>query len=319
MRNISIHGWDGAVWNLTSETSAVRALPNQVVWGTAPARIGQQNRIGIPGSRISGRKHAPRDMLIPIVIHGTADEVDQIINGLAVTLDPLRYGGQVTIQVDSNGRSRQIDAVLTGGLDGLTMPDCDAVMVETDLVFRAMHPYWRDTVAIEIDIIPPAALWGQRTAYNEPQPYDAAIPYRGVDGQDLLEYNEALTYNLADSYNAGSQAIVTVEVTNPGEVMAYPVVTAVGPSGQISVTDLADLRFWTYRPDVPDGSELYVRSQPGQPTVLLDGELAAGGLADGSRPFGIEPQQTRILQVEQKDRTVASSLSIAFTPEYLTC
>lgn len=320
IRQIIIDGVDGTEWDLTDPTQQVHAAPDQVLWGTAPARVTSRNRIGVPGAEIVGSRHDVRDIIIPLRIRvATPSALDGALADVARATDPTR--GDVTIRVvRADGTSRSIDGRVLDGVDQVAMRSDMTHELRVPLSVRAHHPYWRDTTPETIQIDPPATAWetDDSTAYDDAIDYDDPIPYTGVIRGDI-DYDDAIDYDSAVSYDGAGVASIILEITNDGDVTAWPTFTVMGPADSVEAVNLTTGEQWILPAGLDDAETMVIVTTPGAQSVRIAGALALGQLSDSADLWGFPPRSTSLVSFGIPGRTDDTDFVVEFASEWLTC
>lgn len=320
LRQIRLAGVDGTVWDLTDTTQSVQAAPDQVIWGTAPARVTFRNRIGVPGAEIVGSRHDVRDMVIPLRIRAsTPSELDGALADLARATDPTRGDVTVTV-VRVDGTSRSIDGRVLDGVEQVSMRSNMTHELRLPLSIRAHHPYWRDTATETIQIDPPPTAWETEstTGYDDSINYDDPIPYTGVIAGDI-EYDDVMEYDSAVSYDGSGVASILLEIRNVGDVTAWPTFTVMGPADSVEAVNLSTGEQWILTDGLADAETMVIVTQPGNQSVRIGGVLALGQLSDSADLWGLPARSTSLVSFGMPGRTGDTDFVVEFASEWLTC
>ncbi len=99
----------------------------------------------IPGETVTNVRARPRDIAVPVVIHGeTEADLENAINSLDGFLNSIEGPSRI-VWTRAAGNEREITAHYLTGAETIRIVDLDNHRhVEAQLVFRAHFPYWRD-------------------------------------------------------------------------------------------------------------------------------------------------------------------------------
>lgn len=233
------------------------------------------------GGRFRYGRHEERLATIPVVLPGpTAGRTE--LRRWARALDPVRGEGTLTV-VQGPWAGRQLVCVYEAGLDDFA--EEYPLLGLTTLAFRAADPYWQD--AVESSLV--ATI--NSTAYTW-------FPFLPL----VL---------------GASDVFASVTITNAGDVDAWPVITAVGPGTDLTVTNQTTGLAWKFTGTMTAGSTLVVDTRPGRKSVRLDGFNAFGRLSDDSVLWPLAPGVNRI-SIGFASGTANSKVTFAWRNRWLS-
>jgi phage-related protein len=275
----------------TCETHEWRSSAGEVV--RFVTEVGAQQRMMPPvsirtvkvpqaqGGRFRGARHDERLATLPVVLPGPTAHRDEL-RRWAKALDPLKGEGTLTV-VQGPWAGRQLVCVYEAGLD--SFEEEYELLGKTTLAFRAADPYWQD--AVEQSLV---ATVGSSSAKWFP-----FLP---------------LVLGPIDVF-------ATPTITNTGDVEAWPVITAVGPGTDLTLTNLTTGLAWQLTGDIAAGAQLVVDHRPGRKTARLDGVNVFGRLSDTSMLWSLVPGPNR-LSISFAGGTSASSVTFAWRNRWLS-
>ncbi len=141
----------GPAPDFTRQTFINCPTPYSLTPGSTVRALGR-NRItsravgaNIPGETVTLIRARPRDIAVPIVIHGANEtELETAIDGLDGFLNSIE-GPSRLIWTRADTTEREITAHYLSGAETLRITDIDNHRhVEGQLLYRAHFPYWRD-------------------------------------------------------------------------------------------------------------------------------------------------------------------------------
>jgi hypothetical protein len=273
------------------ETHEWRSSAGEVV--RFVTEVGAQQRFMMPvsirtvrvpqsqGGRFRGARHDERLATLPVVLPGPQGARDEL-RRWAKALDPLKGEGTLTV-VQGTHAGRQLVCVYEAGLDSFAEEWAD--LGKTTLAFRAAEPYWQDATEQQL-----VATVGSSSAKWFPFPPLVLGP---------------------------SDVFATPTITNTGDVDAWPVITAIGPGTDLTVTNLTTGLSWQLMGDIAAGSTLVVDHRPGRKSVRLDGVNVFGRLTDTSMLWPLVPGPNR-LSIAFAGGTSASSVTFVWRNRWLS-
>ena len=232
------------------------------------------------GSRFLGAAHLERIVAVPVAVPGSITDRDELRRWARV-LDPTKGEGQLSV-VSGPSAGRLLTCCYDAGLDELeeTFPNVNLAT----LLFRAAWPYWQEGMEQSVVITPGSAV---RTWF----------PFLPL----IL---------------GASDAFGVFNVTNDGDVPAWPVVTATGPGQDLTVQNLTTGQAWTVAGAIAAGSVVIVDTRPGRKTATLDGTNVFSRLTPTSELWPLAPGLNQV-QVSFALTSAASSVAFSWRRQWL--
>jgi hypothetical protein len=205
------------------------------------------------GSRFLGAAHLERIVSVPVAVPGSITDRDELRRWARV-LDPAKGEGALSV-VQGAHAGRVLTCCYDAGLDELeeTYPHVN----EATLLFRAAWPYWAEGMEQSV---------------------------RVTQGSTVRTWFPFLPLILG-----ASDAFAVFNVTNTGDVPAWPVVTTVGPGTDLTAENLTTGARWKVTGPVAAGSTLVVDTRPGRKTATLDGANVFSRLTADSELWALAP------------------------------
>jgi hypothetical protein len=266
-RRLWLESWDGSVVmpvpmdNLPHEMIAQRGI---LGLGVAPTDLATEGTPGVAGSRVVDVIERDRPIALPLAfIADTQVDLWATIQQLRDLTDPTRdmtADGNFRLVCASSSGTRQLNLAYRSGLEGDDLEYYGTDRAVLDLL--AALPYAQDR----------EDQWRDFRLAVDP------MPFLSPPGTD----NPWGTLQLAPSSIAGADTPVEMFSSVP----VYPVIEITGPADSVLIEGENGLRI-----DVPTGvlagQTLRIVTDPRHKSIRLDGALAAGKLARGSRlrPF----------------------------------
>lgn len=279
---LSLESWDG-LQTLSLSDGPVRWKAGATGLEVAPSDVLTAPTPGVAGTTVSEVAYPARDILLPVTVEGDGwPGLNEAKERLRAITDPgqgMTRDGSFRLVARTPAGTRQLGLAYRSGLEGLGI----ASHVRQNFV---------------LDVFAPQPFAEDRD--EQTRPFQLAQPdtpfLGGVWG----------SIGLVSSRIAGPDTPVVMTSAVP----VYPTITAVGPASSVLITGTNGLRL-----DVPDGLEegevLEWVTSPRRKSVRVNGELANGRVARGSRPapFGLG---TTTLSVSAPDATAATRLIISW-------
>lgn len=258
-----LESWDGSQ-RVDLSSGPVRWRARSSGLGVPPVALSMASTPGVAGSSVSGVRTTARPVLLPLTVGGadwtaTWDAIQQVRD----LTDPAGAGpdGSFWLVASSPRGVRRLGLVYESGLEHDGTPS--TVRQNPVIVATAPQPYASD---------------------REEQ----SRPYRLV--QDTSPFLGGIWGQISIVSSVIADADTPVEMFSA--VPVYPTVEVTGPAESVLITADNGLRI-----DVPDGlgsgDVLRVVTDPRRKSIRLNGDLAAGSLALGSRfapfPLGVTP------------------------------
>lgn len=252
---------DGSV-RIDLSTGPIRWRANAVGLGVPPVDVLMGTSPGMPGATVEDVYTMSRDVLLPVTISGANwVETWSAIQSLRDLTDPSDAAdspdGTFRLVAASPNGTRHLDLTYRGGLEDDGQPSQVRQNRVLDLVAGMPFAQNRQEQTVEFRLV------------STPRPFLTAGP--------------------GTTRPWGTLAIVSSEVLSGGTpvvlesaVPVYPVLEIVGPGDSVLLTGSNGLNI-----DVPDGlgsdETMRIVTDPRRPSVRVNGALAAGRLALGSR------------------------------------
>lgn len=277
-----LESWDGSQ-TLSLSSGPVRWKAGATGLEVAPSDLLMASTPGVAGTSVSDVSYPAREALLPITVEGDGwpglNEAKERLRSITDPGQGMTRDGSFRLVARTPAGVRQLGLAYRSGLEGLGI----ASHVRQNFV---------------LDVLAPQPFAEDRD--EQTRPFQLAQPDRpflgGVWG----------SIGLVSSRIAGPDTPVVMASAVP----VYPTITAVGPASSVLLTGTNGLRL-----DVPDGLEpgemLEWVTDPRRKSVRVNGELAAGRVARGSRPapFGLG---TTTLSVSAPDATADTRLIISW-------
>lgn len=263
-RRLWLESWDGDVVLPVPLDNLPHALIGQrgfLGLGVNPSDIVTAGTPGVPGSRVVDVIQAERPVALPLAfLADNQTDLWATVQTVRDLTDPARVmtpDGNFRIICASASGTRQLSLAYRSGLEGE-----DVEIYGTD---RAV-----------LDCVAPMPYAADR--FDQTQVFRVAAdtaPFLGGIWGDIY---------LSSSSVAGEATPVEMQSSVP----VYPVIEITGPADSVLITAENGLRI-DVPLGVPGGSTLRIVTDPRDKSIRLDGDLAAGMLARGSRlmPFGL--------------------------------
>jgi hypothetical protein len=355
-RRIELRGVDGSRWDLCEGPVLANLSPH--LWGSGPVAITEKVAATLPGSRITNRRHQAIDLVIPLEVfdptfivpapvsfskladddgvllvddHGVVlvdgdaippfvpTSIEDIIAAFARAIDSVQ--GDVTVSVTrSDGTVRVITATYLAGWSQLSMIDARATSVEGTVALRAADPFWAAVADESVIIAPPAPVFTEgSTLFDDAAVgFDDPLPFDGFLVDDVLFDDPTVLFDGVVGFSGLGAGVRLVEMSNVGDVDAWPTFTMVGPAEVIELDNVTSGARWRID-GLAAGQKLSIVTRPGETVVQIDGRNAYGRLAPGSQLWPIRKgSNTVAVRFDGTDPAI-SKFSVSWRPRYLTC
>jgi hypothetical protein len=240
------------------------------------------------GGRFRYARHDERLVTIPVVVPGAAVGRDET-RRWARALDPVKGEGTLTV-VQGDHAGRQLVCAYEAGLEDWDEEGFEQLGLTT-LAFRAADPYWQD--AAESTVTADVTTTGNRW-----------FPFAGSWAAQPLILSS-------------SDIFASLTITNGGDVDAWPVITAVGPGTDLTVTNQTTGQMWHLTGSIAAGATLIVDHRPGHKSARLDGANVFGRLTDDSSLWPLISGPNRIA-IGFATATGASRVTFAWKNRWLS-
>jgi hypothetical protein len=290
-RRFWLESWDGRTV-IPLPRDVVRkgaiALRGMLGLGTNPSELITTATPGIAGSRVVDLVQRERPVALPLGWLGdTQAELWAARQAVRDLTDPLRGmtpDGNFRLVCASASGTRQLNLAYQSGLEDedTEYPGWDQAVISC----IAPNPYAEDRAE-------------RAVTYRLSQPL---IPFLAAAGTDAPWGTRQLVGSRIADENTRVEMASAVPV--------YPTIEVTGPADSVLITSDAGLRI-----DVPDGipggSTLRIVTDPRHKSIRLDGALAAGSLARGSRlvPF---PLGTSAISVSAPGADESTALRLSW-------
>lgn len=244
---------------------------------------------GQPGQRLREARHGVHEFTMPFWREAATEAALRAdLRDVVARMDPVRGDGRIRV-VAPGGDSREIVCRVASGLGVNETLGQDSGLLSQRLapVFRAYEPYWTATA-------------------------DTIINYPG--GGVVATFFPFFPLKLS-----ASETIADTDVTNEGDVDAWPVWTLTGPATDVVAENLTTGKSWSLTPSpaLIAGQSATVDTRPGVKTVLRsDGVNLFPGLSASSSLWPLRRGVNRV-RVSMGGSTAASNVRLAFRPRHL--
>lgn len=245
---------------------------------------------GIPeqdGLRLRATRYGAREFMLPVWVKAsTESELRTSLRSLVKSMNPKRGDGKIRV-TSPLGDQREIVCRVSDGLGvierlGDTSTD---IAQQLALTFRAWNPYWQ-------------AVSDTSDTYvlGDPAPFFPIFPLR----------------------LSSSTVFADASPDNIGDVEAWPVWTIAGPGSSIVLRNLTTGYSMTLSTALGSGETLTIDSRPGVKTVTKgDGTNLFTDLSSASCLWPLD-EGVNSVRVEMSAATAASSVTLAFRPNFLS-
>ncbi|MFE9234768.1 phage distal tail protein [Cellulosimicrobium funkei] len=243
---------------------ALRMLKGSQGLGVAPSELAVAGTPGVEGGFVEDVISTERPVVIPMsVLTRTQAEQWAIVQALRDLTDPtdeMTPDGNFKLVADTASGRRELTLAYVSGLEGDSM----------DLAHY-------DRIVLQALAVQPFAL--DREAVRRPFPLGTAEPFLSSGPGTDLPWG---TRQLAPSTVIGEGMRVQMTSGRP----FYPTIELRGPATSATITSSTGLSIHVPGA-IPPGQTLRIVTDPRQKSIRLDGALAAGRVARGSRfaPF----------------------------------
>ena len=319
MRAITLVGGDGTSWDLGGGDVRV-AEADPMLWGMPPVGITDRTSFAIPGSTVTHRRHAARDLVLPLLIMPDDPyQLENVLNRFARAVDPV--GGDVTLIVTRGDGSaaRQIVATYMRGLDGISVANAYSGDAHAAIALRANDPYWQSIVNETITVTPPPPVFvSGTTPFDGTTLFDADVPIDGFFTGAAFD-DPSIGFDDRLPFDGAGGGTLIFAINNAGDVDAWPTMSVKGPSTWVEVTNLSTGEYWQLPTGLPGSGDLEIVTKPGQRSIRLNGVNVYGSLAVGSTLWGLPPGESVIAIRFDGTLVATSKFTFAYVPRYLTC
>ena len=277
-----LESWDGSQ-RLSLSEGPVRWKAGATGLEVAPSDVLLAPTPGVSGASVSGVSYPPREALLPVTVEGDGwpglNEAKELLRSITDPAQGMTPDGSFRLVATTPSGTRQLGLAYRSGLEGLGIPS-----------------HVRQNFVLEV--VAPQPFAEDRNVQTRPFRLEQnTAPFLGGVWGEIA---------LASSRIAGPDTPVVMTSAVP----VYPVTTVIGPADSILITGDNGLRL-----DIPDGVEagevLEVVTDPRRKSTRVNGAIAAGRLARGSRlaPFGLG---TTTLSVSAPGATADTRLLVSW-------
>lgn len=282
----TIIGANGDVIRCRAGNAATYQLAaNPGIFGAGPVDVGELDAPGLLAGALNGRsRFAPRPLRWSVAVQAaTTQDLLDAIDRLVAATSPVTPGTNDSrecqlIVTRPNGRSRQLSAKYSSGLDSVELATVNATAVKVDLIFRAADPHWVDVEANEAYVVFPVTDSGvEATPFDDPIEFDAVgIPFDGYQSTET----------------EGTSLAVLV---NSGKAAAWPVWSIQGSATSVEVVNRATGTVWRWQGTLGQTETLTVVSNDRHPSLRIGDADRWGDLVVGSALFPLVPGDNEIV------------------------
>jgi hypothetical protein len=243
---------------------------------------------GQPGQRLRAVRHDVHEFRVPFWIYMPSEEsLRTELRDTVYRMDPTRGIGRFRV-VAPGGDSREIFCRVSRGLgvSEVLAQDSAFYAQRISATFLAHDPYW---YAVG----------------------DTAIVYTGdVETATFFPFFPL-------RLSAGSVFVDDNDVSNPGDMDAWPVWTISGPGSNVVITNLtSDLQI-SLNTTISGGQSVTIDTRPGAKTVLNDDGTSLFPLLSPTSSLFPLVRGVNHIQVAMDSTSSTSSIRLAYRPRYL--
>jgi hypothetical protein len=270
---------DGIVVDLMSDPFL---LTDEVSGHLMPPFRSNERWIGEVGF-LTGLRADTREIFLPLLVR--AESIMDALRLCARYWNPRAGDGTLRVE-DDLGRARILKCRYAGGLEGDDR-NSGIGWQRVGLRLRALNPYWQD---------------------EQYQDYVFVL-----DSPVLFFQSPFFPLHISKGTIDGN-----VTVNNPGEVEAYPIITARGPLTYLEVRNVTAGKSMVFPALSMTASDiLVVDTRPDVLSVKLNGNNAFSLLSGSSSLWNIRPGSNQ-LKITTAGTSSSSSVTISFAARYLT-
>lgn len=237
------------------------------------------------GTSVRGVRAGPRDVTVPLYIWGPDRSTClELFHDLIGDLNPQNGIGTLTI-TESGGTSRSIGAYYSQGFEGDDNDDTTGRhWMSAAVVFHAPRPYWEgDQQSVTFDVGSGAATF---------------FPVLPVQVKN-------------------SQILGTVNATNIGNVLTYPVWTVTGPVTSLTITNNTTGQTFTVATTAIAGDTWVIDAREGVKSALKNGSTNLWQYIDiNSDLWALKPGVNSVT-ITVPGAASQTTVTMAYKPRYL--
>lgn len=270
----------GGQINLNNHDSLFCTRKRVGVW--SPVYKLQSSRLPLAeGSQFSRMSVEERGLDLQVKVRGqTRDGLYALLRDISQRMDPTKGEGQVKV-ITAAGETR----LLTCRPEGMTQVEETETNAELQLSYTANDPYWYA---------------------------DGEITVVFTQGGTVVTFFPFFPLLITNSTVFSSQTI-----NNPGDAIAYPILTITGPGQAISLRNMTTGKMVSLDMILSEGDMIVIDTRIGKKTLTLNGNNVFDRLVKGSSFWSLNPGNNSV-NVEINSSTGATSAQIRFTPRYLS-
>jgi hypothetical protein len=279
---------DGAEFPLTNAGLGYRVMKGASGLGAPPVELSVDETPLLDGVEVTDVYAPPRTIQLPMLILAT-DPAAYRARALALVAAVL-HGGECALELrQPDGQRRRINVWYSGGLEGLEDKDSGGEKwLRFVLKAFAPSPFWFDPVPITY-----------RYGYSS-----GGLTFLG---------DPFLPLRIAQGLVLGDATI-----SNPGNVLAWPVWTISPPAADVVLTDVDAAASISLAGTVPTGQTLQIVTEPRKTDVrLADGTDFWPALYGTPKFWPVQPGVTNV-DLALTGAGVGSSVEVTFYPRYKT-
>jgi hypothetical protein len=237
------------------------------------------------GQRLRNVRRDLRNIFYPLLITGASEsDLRTRLRSLLRRFDPVRGDG--TLQVSSNGETREITCRYAEGLEVTEEQPASALWKLAPVVFRAFDPFWQDAE-------------------------DSSLEFSGLAPSGTFFPFFPLTLG-SDTLSGGAT------VDNSGDVDAWPVWTIQGPGGPLTLTNETTGKALTLDTVLTGVQSVTIDTRPGEKTITRDdGTNLYPDLHTGSSLWPLVPGENTV-DLSMTGATSATTVSLSFRRRFLS-
>lgn len=277
--SISLIGSNGDTIELTDGYSDFILTTGVMGFGVPPTKV-RIAESASAGGVWRNTKRGVRDIDLPIVVLGAnRQDLEDKLRRLSNLLQD--FNGPTKIRASySDGTSFELNAHYVGGADVEYGDESNSIRAKWVISMQAPQPYWESV---------------------NPLNYTLQM----LSGRGLLKSTSLSKLRLSGQYGFGD-----VTLTNPGDVVAYPIWTITGPCDSVSITQNGV--GFTYAEAILAGDQIVIDTFNGTVTDQ-DGVNKYGNLSAAPKLFAVLPG-TQTVTIQAPGATADSVIAGNFKP-----
>ncbi|MFF8629688.1 phage tail domain-containing protein [Streptomyces werraensis] len=259
-----------------------------------PFELHADDSPNLDGSSFRSARAAARQILLPVFVYGIDRKtLRQFKRKLANSLNP-KAGYCILTFIEQDGIPRRLQCYYAGGMEGNESVDAAGFKwISYGIQLVAMDPWFYGDTEV-------AAKWS----------FGSAQPFLG---------NPFLPLRLS----SGTPAVESIEVTNPGDIEAWPIWTITGPLKSFEFTGPDGSKFGVPAQAggadaLPAGRTLTIDTRPGYKTVLDDQGKNYFPLMNPAPALWSVPPGTSTVKTNLVAGSGTPSVAVRLVPRYET-